>query len=698
MKSHKKVHKYLIYILLLFFLSVSGKSRGADAVKMKCVVVNADGSITFYWENPIIPADFDKFIYYHSNNGINFSKLDSSSVSTTNFYTHATTAGNSSQQFYFVDIVSQSGISTSSDTVGSIFFQLDNNAPDFNKADLYWTKVSEPPPDGSNGQYNVYWDYPDGIWKLITSSTSNNYSFDIIVCNDSINFKIQLENNNCTSVSNVRGNWFKKTELPVIIELDSVSVLNSEVVLGWTPSQELDIIGYIIYREDQGTLKNFDTIYGIDNTLYLDKSIDPCEISKKYAIAALDSCGNYGEGSFLQPQKPIFIYEIGYNVCEKQDTLVWEQYENSSPEIDNYFVWRSTNGGDFENIATLDASPNPNPPEGIYSNQMWFIDEDINPGNIYQYYVQAAFGNRTSSSCIKEIVSYSYKIPQHLYLANADVFPDNQIQLSIDVDENVFDCTWEIYRSAEGNSPIDLVSSISYSELQSNPLVYNDTEVDPQANPYFYYAIVKDSCKIKVMESNVLKTIHLTGSKVDKQTNLLEWNEFEGWETDVEKYYIYRVSSMDDGSIPFDSVDAYTFSYKDNIDESMANDGKFTYWVQAKQVEGGPFDYKAYSNSNRIDLFLESNIFFPNAFKPSSAISINNEFKPIFNFFSGSNYQLMIYNRWGQIIFETNETDKGWNGTYQGQKQSSGLYIYRLSYQNVYGQNIERKGSFMLID
>jgi len=692
------VHKHLIYILLFCFAIVSGQSRAADPVKMKCLIVNADGSITFYWENPIIPTDFDKFIYYHSNNGINFSKIDSSYVSTTSFYTHSTTAGNSSQQFYFVDIVSQTGISTPSDTIGSIFFQLDNNAPDFNKADLYWTKVSEPPPYGSNGQYNIYWDYPDGNWKLINASTADTYSFDINVCFDTINFKIELENSFCTSVSNIRGNWFKDVEYPQTIDFDSISVNNSKTVLGWSPSQSQDAVGYILYRNESSTWQAFDTVFGINNTSYTDTVFSPCEISKEYAIAAIDSCGNKSEGSFLQPQKPIFIYEIGYNVCEKQDTLVWEQYENSSPEIDNYFVWRSTNGGNFEKIATLGSNPNSEPPQGISSNQMWYIDEDINPGNIYQYFVQAAFGNRTSSSCIKEIVSYSYKIPQHLYLANADVFPDNQIELSIDVDEDVFDCTWEIYRSAEGNSPIDLVSSISYSELQSNPLVYNDTEVDPQSNPYYYYAIVKDSCEIKVIESNILKTIHLRGSKVDKQTNLLEWNEFEGWETDVDKYYIYRISSMNDGSLPFDSVDAFTFSYEDKIDETMATNGKFTYWVQAKQVDGGHFDYKANSNSNLIDLFLESNIFFPTAFKPSSAITINNEFKPIFNFFSGSNYKFMIYNRWGQLIYETEDTEAGWNGTYQGQKQSSGLYIYRLTYQNVYSQNIERKGSFMLVD
>ncbi|NOY51329.1 MAG: hypothetical protein GXO88_12325 [Chlorobi bacterium] len=688
--------KNLFYILSIFVLTSSALSRRIDPVKMSCTIVNNDGSVTFYWKNPIIPTDFKQFVFYQSNNGIVFNKLDSSNIALTNNYTHQTLQGNISQQFYYVEIISQSGESSISDTIGTIYFQLDNNSPDFDKADLYWTKVADIPPEGSNGWYQIYWDYPDGNWNFIDSSQNDSYSRDLVVCFDSINFKIELENSFCNSTSNIRGDLFKDVGYPQTVDFDSVSIQDSKTVLGWAQSQSADVVGYILYRYEQSTWLAFDTVAGISTTFYTDTLFNPCEQNYEYAIAAIDSCGNRSEGSFLQPQRPILFYDIGYNVCNKQDTLIWEQYENPDPELGNYIVWRSDNGGAFVPIATVQPQPAPNPPVGINAGQMWFIDSDIVPGTVYRYFIQAAFGGKSSSSCIKEMSSYSYKVPDYIYFANADVLADNQIELNIDVDTTVFSCLWEIFRSGIPGSSGSLVYSLSKEDLSSFPLNYFDAEADPLSTSYDYYAIVNDSCGFETYTSNILSTMYLQGSKPDEQTNRLNWSPLEGWETEVEKYYIFRVSGTDDGSAPIDSVDALTYNYDDIIDAAQASDGKFTYWIEALQKPGGYYDYEALSKSNRIDLFFESDIFFPNAFKPSSAT--NKEFKPVFNFFSGSDYLLQVYNRWGQLIFLSEQADKGWDGLYKGKKQKSGVFIYRLSYKNVYGISVERKGSFMLVD
>jgi gliding motility-associated-like protein len=663
---------------------------------MACTIINNDGSVTFYWKNPIIPTNFKQFVFYNSNNGIDFNKLDSSSIAITNNYTHQTLLGNISQQFYYVEIVSQTGESSISDTIGTMFFQLDNNAPDFNKADLYWTKVADIPPDGSNGWHQIYWDYPDGNWNFIDSSQNDNYSMDVTVCFDSIIFKIELENSFCSSISNIRGDWFKDVEYPQAIGFDSISIIDSKTVLGWTPSQSPDVVGYILYRNEQNTWLAFDTVAGISTTFYTDTLFNPCEQNHEYAIAAIDSCGNKSEGSFLQPQRPILFYDIGYNVCNKLDTLIWEQYENPDPALENYLVWRSDNGGSFVQIAAVQAQPAPNPPAGISADQMWFIDKDIIPGTDYKYFIQAAFGGKSSSSCIKEINSYSYIIPDRIYFANADVLADNQIELNIEVDTTVYSCVWEIYRSDIPGSNGNMIYSVSKENSNSNPLNYLDGEADPQSMPYDYYAIVNDSCGFKVHTSNILSTIHLQGSKPNEQTNRLNWSPFGGWETEVEKYYIFRISGTENGTSPIDSVDAFTFNYDDIIDATEAASGKFTYWIEAVQKTGGNYNYGSHSNSNRIDLYLESSIFFPNAFKPSS--TTNNEFKPIFNFFSGSDYLFQVYNRWGHLIFVSEQADKGWDGFYKNKKQESGVFIYRLSYKNVYGISVEQKGSFMLVE
>jgi gliding motility-associated-like protein len=80
----------------------------------------------------------------------------------------------------------------------------------------------------------------------------------------------------------------------------------------------------------------------------------------------------------------------------------------------------------------------------------------------------------------------------------------------------------------------------------------------------------------------------------------------------------------------------------------------------------------------------ESFIYAPNAFTPDGD-TYNNEWKPItFNVESG-NY--IIFNRWGEIIYESYNLDVGWPGTYgmNGQIVKDGVYIYVIEYLNAIG-------------
>lgn len=74
------------------------------------------------------------------------------------------------------------------------------------------------------------------------------------------------------------------------------------------------------------------------------------------------------------------------------------------------------------------------------------------------------------------------------------------------------------------------------------------------------------------------------------------------------------------------------------------------------------------------DLF---NIFIPNAFTPNGD-GFNNEFKPELNGFDVDRYTLMIYNRWGELIFETYNYLQGWDGTYKGSLVQNGVYVVKI--------------------
>jgi gliding motility-associated-like protein len=96
-----------------------------------------------------------------------------------------------------------------------------------------------------------------------------------------------------------------------------------------------------------------------------------------------------------------------------------------------------------------------------------------------------------------------------------------------------------------------------------------------------------------------------------------------------------------------------------------------------------------------------SEIFYiPNAFSPFNG-GVNNIFKPIVT--SGIdiyNYKLIIYNRWGEIIFISHNPTEGWDGRLKsGQLMPSDVYTYQLFFNSPYQNNPKTiVGSVTLID
>jgi gliding motility-associated-like protein len=60
-------------------------------------------------------------------------------------------------------------------------------------------------------------------------------------------------------------------------------------------------------------------------------------------------------------------------------------------------------------------------------------------------------------------------------------------------------------------------------------------------------------------------------------------------------------------------------------------------------------------------------------------------------------FYFRIYNRWGEMIFETNDINVGWDGTYKGQAQNMETYIYQAKVRFYNGEFEEKGGSITLI-
>lgn len=77
---------------------------------------------------------------------------------------------------------------------------------------------------------------------------------------------------------------------------------------------------------------------------------------------------------------------------------------------------------------------------------------------------------------------------------------------------------------------------------------------------------------------------------------------------------------------------------------------------------------------------VKSDIYLPNAFSPNGD-NINDQFLPVFNCELVDYYNLQIFDRWGNLIFETDNKSIGWNGKYENVNMIPGVYTYIIQYK-----------------
>ena len=85
----------------------------------------------------------------------------------------------------------------------------------------------------------------------------------------------------------------------------------------------------------------------------------------------------------------------------------------------------------------------------------------------------------------------------------------------------------------------------------------------------------------------------------------------------------------------------------------------------------------------------------PNAFSPNED-GTNDGFTIIVRGQLAS-YSLILYNRWGQTVFESNDFLNSWNGSFEGTEQPMGTYVYFLNYTDLNGVSFSEQGNFTLV-
>lgn len=90
-------------------------------------------------------------------------------------------------------------------------------------------------------------------------------------------------------------------------------------------------------------------------------------------------------------------------------------------------------------------------------------------------------------------------------------------------------------------------------------------------------------------------------------------------------------------------------------------------------------------------------MYVPNAFTPDND-AFNQSFKPVLNGIDEQNYEMLIFNRWGELVFESHNKEVGWNGYYQGKMVQDGVYVWQIKFKLKFSdERITKKGQITLL-
>lgn len=654
---------------------------------LRCTSVEPNGKIKLSWIPVVDTAGlFNSYHIYRSNSSSGpFVILDSIFSINQSEYMDLTADPINQTYYYFIKI--RSGcfgkvLSSASDTLQVIKPKLINNKDNFGR--LSWNGLHEPLPATSLGAYKIEREYPPGTWTQVFSTSGLSYDDPVFLCNDTLNYKIYLEDSSgCRSNSNIIGSRFIDSLAPDRSVIDSLSInsFSGFPVLSWIKSPAPDAIGYVIYLKTGLFSERLDTVLGVNNLTYSETrdSLNGNIKSIKYRVAVFDSCKKESQVSVFH--NTIFL-KSKFDFCNSNIELKWNPYQNWPGGIENYFVMVSENGADFYLAATTTDTTYKITPVKSFTNYCFKI--------VARQNLKAT----TVSSNRVCIFTDPARPPEDLYIRKVTVLDNKYNFISILTDENAEISEYQILRSSSPDTGFKSIREIPGNYQAEINIV--DSNVDVSSKIYYYKINAIDKCNNLIMQSNVSGNI-LLYSKPDFNLsyNNVYWSGYKSWPGGVGEYNLFRSIDGAYSGDPVAVLDSSILKFNDDITGFTESNGGFCYYIEAIEDSGNKYNFAETSRSNISCLFQEPSIYVPNAFIPEG---VTNIFKPVLVFEDPSDYHFMIFSRWGEIIFETKNTENGWDGKARNGEIMEGVFVYSIHFKARNGLIYKKRGTVTILN
>ncbi len=467
----------------------------------------------------------------------------------------------------------------------------------------------------------------------------------------------------------------------------SASILSgSTVTITWEGIDKSDVQGYFIYRIEAQGPTLIDSVF-VDNLpcgnaefpCYEDVFATPDIDSEEYSITVFDRCNNKNSSaaiSTVATHQTIFL-KADYDSCSSKVELSWTPYEGWD-SIKEYRI--------FKNFDPIDVVPG-----NQFTYEYTIAGNDPTP---LIFELQAIKGSglgagvdNSKSNEISVNIGLA-SLPTFIKLRNVSVVNEGQIQVDWFYDATGTANNLYINRGADPNS---LSQILNMGPLgPTTPVSTIDNSANTSKEAYYYHLSAQNDCGVSVL-SDTARTIHLAGNDNFDLSNGLSWNKFELKDATVVEYVLQR---KENGSL----IDLAFFGpnepleYIDDVSNTEPDNGSYCYRIDCKFELTTNLANNTFSNEVCIN--QTSRMFVPSAFSPNG---VNKVFKPVFLYPNNENYSMVVFTKWGEVVFESNDTDIGWDGTIGGELAPQGVYAYVIQMQSTNGNTIPRKGTVLLL-
>ena len=399
-----------------------------------------------------------------------------------------------------------------------------------------------------------------------------------------------------------------------------------------------------------------------DSTHYETVEAEAAKGPLGFQVVAYIDAQHFSVGSRID--STIFLTDT-LNECEAQLKLHWNINWNWKGNISSHTIYLSYNGGPFTEATTVPGDAT----QAIVN---------IKRGGTILAYVLARRNNAAkdsaSSQCIR-VKSNMANIPAYMNADYGTVASGSAIvRFTIDPQSELTE--FKLVRSKSPTGPFETIQTYN-TDVDS--ISYAD-HVNTDKDAWYYKILAVNECGNEVDSSNIAGTVLLKA--VQNETDVtLNWTPYEDWVSGVKTYVVQRKF----GDADYITLNTTTNnSYQDHIDANQnVGAGSLVYYrIMARENSGNPHSSgNNTSVSNEVRVELNPNIRFKfDAFIPGSAS--NNTFYPVMDFIPES-FTFKIFNRWGNLVFETNDPyNPVWDGTMNGKLVEQGVYTWQIQYSN----------------